>query len=147
HPARELMWIRQGPSTRVGNPDLAKQLDDLLLAFLFVVAAMEFEHFRDLSADAEDRIEGRPWLLEDHRDPVTAQVGELFLTHRRELLAVEAHRTAHDPTRIGDQVHDRQRRHRLAATGLADQTEHLASIDVEADTVDCLDHAIPSEEV
>ena len=42
----------------------------------------------------------------------------------------------------GDEPHDRQARHALAAAGLADEAHDLAAVDVEVDAVDRPDHAV-----
>ena len=49
--------------------------------------------------------------------------------------------------RLRDQAHDRERGHRLAAAGLADDPERLALLDREADAVDGAHDALAGEEV
>ena len=47
-----------------------------------------------------------------------------------------------DPAGLGDEPHDRQAGHALAAAGLADETHDLAAVDVEVDAVDGADDAV-----
>jgi len=64
------------------------------------------------------------------------------------LIADEPTTALDDPAgRLGDQLHDAERRHRLAATGLAHHAERLALVDVEIDAVDRPHHAFVGEEV
>jgi hypothetical protein len=51
-----------------------------------------------------------------------------------------------DPPGILDEVDQRERRHALAGTGLADDSEHLALADVEGDVLDGVDLALLREE-
>src|SRR5262249_37066576 len=54
----------------------------------------------------------------------------------------------HDTARrLGDEAHDAERRHALAAARLAHHAERLALVDVEVDAVHGAHHALVSEEV
>ena len=53
-----------------------------------------------------------------------------------QVASVETNAARADAARRLDEAHDRQRRHRLAAAGLADQAERLPGEDFEADIVD-----------
>ena len=65
-----------------------------------------------------------------------------------EVDAVEADRAADDAAgRIGDQPHQRQRGHALAAAGFADDRQRLAARDRKRHAVDGLDRAVAGEEV
>ena len=59
-----------------------------------------------------------------------------------QVLAVEEDLAGLDPAGPGDQPHDRQAGHALAAAGLADEAHDLAAIDVEVDAVDRADDAV-----
>ena len=101
----------------------------------------------DLPADAEDRVERGHWVLEDHRDPVAAELLHASLRQVRELDPVEAHRPVDDPSRGLQQSHDAERGDRLPAPGLADDAEDLAGTNVERDALDGLDGAAARREV
>jgi hypothetical protein len=96
----------------------------------------------DLIADRVHGIERRHRLLEDHRDPVAADRAHLVEADREQVLARVLDRAAGDPARRArDEPHDRERGHRLAAAGLADDAERAARGDLERHAVDGADHA------
>src|SRR5207253_5321281 len=91
-------------------------------------------------ADRGARVEGRHRLLEDHRDRRAADALELALRQGGELAAAEDDAAALlDPSGRLDEPHDRERRHRLAAPGLADDAERAAGAEREVDAVDGAD--------
>ena len=103
---------------------------------------METHGLGDLVAHREHRVERRHRLLEDHRDLVAPDLRHLVLGELREVAALEHDRRGRlDPARQVDQPHDRERGHRLAAAGLADDAERAARLDREVDAVDGADHA------
>src|SRR5690606_30411031 len=108
---------------------------------------VELEYLGDLRASTEDGVEGRTGLLEDHRDPVAAQLGHLPLGELGQFLAIEADRSADDPARHRDQSEDGEGGDRLAAAGLTHDAQDLAGVDVDVDPVHRLDHSVPGEEV
>ena len=78
---------------------------------------MDSRYFRDLVSYGENWIEGRHGLLKNHRDPVAADVADLFIAQRDEILALELDATARldSPGRL-DQSQDGERGHRFSAT-------------------------------
>ena len=91
----------------------------------FGVPAYAFGH---LFADGLDRIERRHRLLEHHADIVAAQRAHLVLGCREDVDAVE--RDAPGGARgMRQKPHHRQRGHRLARAGFADQPHDLAGRD------------------
>src|SRR5262249_6843945 len=78
-------------------------------------------------------------ILEDHRDATAAHAAHVALALRHEVLALEEDLALHDaPGRRGQKAKQRQRGHRLAGAGLADEAQRLARADREADAVDRL---------
>ena len=83
--------LRAGGDTRRasrGDPAARTRAEQLLRAgerLLARRAAVQAHDLRHLLADPHQRIEGRHRLLEHHRDPVAAQVGELPLRQREEV--------------------------------------------------------------
>ncbi len=81
-------------------------------------------------------------LLEDHAHLEAAHGPHLGVAERQQLAPVELDRTF-DPARVGiEQPHYRQRRHRLARAGLADDRQRFARRDVEGQALDDLDPAV-----
>ena len=99
-------------------------------------AAMAQDGFDDLLADGKTRIERRHRLLEDHRQPVAAQVAQGFVRHIEQIKAVEADRAGDFGGILRQQPHDRERGDALAAAGFADQAERRAIRHAEVDAVD-----------
>ena len=89
-------------------------------------AAMARQHLADLVADGEARIEGGHRFLEDHGEPVAAQILHLPLGQCAELAPLENHGTRHTRSGFGQQPHDGQRGDALAAAGLTDNAERPA---------------------
>src|SRR5580692_3852434 len=138
-------------------------------------AAVQEQRLADLVRDREDRVEGRHRLLEDHRDPPTANRGHpvlagldppvvpldldpvrlldrlelrLALDPEEKVRALEQDLPVHDPAgRVGDQLRDRERGDRLAAAGLADEADRLAPVDLQRDAVERLDDPVVGEEI
>ena len=97
---------------------------------------MAHQHLDDLLADRVARIERGHRLLEDHRHAVAAQVAQLAVRQIEQADAVEGHGAGHFGARLRQQAHHGERRHALAAAGLADQPERRAARDREVDAVD-----------
>ena len=94
-----------------------------------LVVAPEPEHFGDLVADADRRVQRRARVLVDHRDRRGAQAAHLGLAHRQQVLAVRADRAGDDAPVPRQVAHDRERGRRLAAARLADEPVRLALLD------------------
>ena len=102
-------------------------------------ALVQDQGLADLPADGHDRVERGHRLLEDHGDLVAADRPHGVLVERDEVDAVEAHRSADDPSgRVGDEAQDRQGRDALAAAGFADDRQRLAAPERKRDAVDGL---------
>ena len=72
---------------------------------------MNARDFGNLIADREDGVERRHRLLEDHRDPIAADLPHLGFGKRCEVASLEPDLTSgFDPPRRPDESHDRQRR-------------------------------------
>ncbi|MNU85977.1 hypothetical protein D3C71_757310 [compost metagenome] len=94
-------------------------------------AAMCNQHFGNLVADRQRRIEARHRLLKDHRDPVAANIAHFSLRQGCQLLALELHRSF-DPAGLGRiKPHDRHRGNALAGTGFTHQGQRLARMNIE----------------
>ena len=100
-------------------------------------APVQRQHLGDLAADGVERIEGGHRLLEDHRDPVAADLAQPACRGADYVDAVHLDAAARvRGDRIGQELEDRERRYRLARAALAHQRHGLAPLDVEGDAGD-----------
>jgi hypothetical protein len=102
--------------------------------------AVQPQRLGDLVAHAVQRVQRRHRLLEHHADAVTTQRAHLIVGQAHQLAAVQAD-AAFDLCAFGQQAHQRQRRHRLAAAAFADQAERVAALHLQADATQCLGRA------
>ena len=73
-----------------GMPTICMHLDGALLARrCFFMPRWIAEDLADLAADRPDRVQRRGRLLEDHRDPVAADLAHLLVGELRQVVAVE----------------------------------------------------------
>ena len=98
-------------------------------------AAMQDQRLGDLAADAVQRVERRHRLLEHHADAVAAQPLHLGLVEPGEVDALEP-QGAGNRRAFRQQAHQRQRGHRLAGAGFADDPEAVAAVERERHVVD-----------
>ena len=135
--AGQLMRIGAEPRLRIGNADLAEHLDDPRPRRSAGEPAMQKQNFADLLFDRMQRVERRHRLLEHDGDVVAAHAAHVAFAERQEIAALEQDRAGRMPRRrIGQQLEDRQRGHRFAGAGFADQRHGLAVADVERNAVD-----------
>ena len=127
--ARQLMRIGAQALAGIGNTDFAQQRFGALFGLAAAQIQMLGQHFRDLEADGEHRIERDHRILENHADLATTDFAPLTRCEAMQLPAFEFDRglRAVDHVRPIEQPHDRQRRDRFAAAGLADQRHGGAS--------------------
>src|SRR5205085_11243134 len=88
----------------------------------------------------------RERVLEDHRDVLAANVAQPFLRKRQQILAL-VDDLAGDLRAIAvQQAHDREVRHALPGSRLADDPERLAAFERERDLADRLHDAVGRRE-
>ena len=147
--ARELMRIGVEPALRLGNADLLQQLDDARARRARRCRPLvQEQRLGDLLLDRVQRIERGHRLLEHHGDAVAADLAQLALggapTSSWPLKRMLPRGMAARPDRA--ELQDRQRRHRLAGAGFADQRQRLALADIERDAFDRRDRVPPRVE-
>jgi len=148
HASRELVGVIINALLRAGDADEVEELDGALPRLALVHLEVEFERLRDLTADGKHGIEARHRVLEDHRDVVAADPAHLVVVHLENVRAIEHDRALDDlARRHGDETHERERGHGLAAAGLTDYPERFARRDLERHTVDRADDAVAREEL
>ena len=129
--ARELMRKLAEPHLRRRDADAAHQLDRALERGRARGALVARQHLGHLRADRVGRVEAGHRLLEDHRHAVAADARHLALGQRQQIGAGERHALRRAMAAARQQAHDRERGHRLAAAGFADQAMRLAFLDPE----------------
>jgi hypothetical protein len=98
---------------------------------------MGLELLLDLSTHSEHWIEVGGRVLKDHRDLPAAHRTHLPVTQPGEIPAREQDLTGHHSSGAGgEQAHDGERRHRLAAAALSHDRGHLALPDLQGNAVD-----------
>src|SRR6185437_13244887 len=147
HAAGELMRIFLGALLRLGNADETQHLDRLRHRGRVGEILMQPQRLADLPPDSQHWIERRHRLLEDHRDLVAAHIAHRRFVEHEEVAPVEPDASADDAAgRIGNETHQRQRRHALAAAAFTDHRQGLAAVERERDVVDGAEQALPGEE-
>ena len=127
------------------NADLAEQRNAARPRLAGRQAHVQAQHFAQLKADAEDRIERTHRLLENHRDFLAAQVAQFALRQIEQIAPAVNHFAAGKDAGIllRQEPQNRQRRHRLAAAGFADQGHGAVDGDIEADVLDRFEGRVP----
>src|SRR5262245_12603463 len=143
----ELVRIIPDAFLRIGDLDQPQHLDRTIARLAAACPLMETHGFRNLVADGHDRVQRGHRLLKDHRDLVAADAADLMLREARQIPRLKLNFATDDAAgALGQKLHDRERGHALAAAGLADQTDRLAVVDVEAYAVNRPHFAVAREE-
>jgi hypothetical protein len=135
------MRVLLEPARAIGDADKLEQLNGTRFRLLVVHPEMNLQGLHHLLADGEHRIERGHRLLEDHRDVAATLLAHLVFGEVEQVLSLEEDRAFRHPSGLGEQAHDRERRHRLAAAGFADHGNDLAAIDRIRDALDRMDRA------
>ena len=147
HAAGELMRVVLDARFGGRHSHPLQELDDTSSGEGFREALVRRHGLLDLAPDPGDRVQRGHGVLEDHRDVVAAEVADLLIRHLGDVFTAEQDPAGHDLARVGQESEDGECRHRLAATGLPDDAERLAGVDVEGHTVDCVDDTPRREEL
>ena len=133
HAAGQLVRVAGHPLGGAGHADQPEHLHRAVQRGPPAGAAVQPDRLGDLVADGLRRVQRGQRVLEDHPDQVPADVLHLVLGQRGDVRAVDGDPPGGDVAAAGQQAHDRQRGHRLAAAGFADDAQALARLDGEAD--------------
>src|SRR5215217_1968143 len=134
-PAAELVWVAAG---EIGwEPDPLQKVTDAVAGGRLVESPIEQEGLRYLLADAKDGIEHAHGAFQDHGDATPANfAAKLIVRKGDQLLAVEPHRAIEAGDVPRQHAHQCQGQAALAAAGLADDAESLATLlERERDTI------------
>ena len=124
-PAGEFMWQPSHDQGRI-EPDRAQHLVDEPLALLRILDARDHQRLGDDVADPAARIERCNRVLEDQLHAPAHQPQGVAL-HRRQIVTVEQNPPRGRPA----QLQHRPAKRRFSAAGFADQTQRLATGDLQ----------------
>src|SRR3981189_185951 len=103
---------------------------------------MRADHLGDLVADAIHRVQRAHRVLEYHRDLFTADVAQLVVVESVELAIAVGDRSGDPCVGSSGQPGDRLCGNAFTRTGLADDGQHLARLQVERNAADRLHYAV-----
>jgi len=140
-PARQLVRVRIDARPGLGNADLGEQFHHAVAKLPAAQGQVQLQHLGDLVADREHRVQRGHRLLEHHRNVLAAHAAQVLDRGRQQVLPAEQHPAVPaDDGIVGQQPHDRHRRHALARARLAHQRDGGVLGDVEAHALDRLGH-------
>ena len=91
---------------------------------------VDLDSFGDLNADGHDRIEGGHGFLEDHGYVAASAAAHGFRREREEVFACKGNGSC-DLRGVWKEAQEGQRRGGFAGTGLADEAQDFAGVDLE----------------
>ena len=142
HPAGEFVRVCVDPPGSVGDADRVEHLDRQLAGLPVVDVAVGADRLDDLPADPVDGVEGGHRVLEDHPDPLAAELAKLGLARLDQVGPAQRDRPLDPRVRRAGQADDRLGGDALARARLADDRQHLAGGEVEGDAVDRAQDAV-----
>ena len=142
HAAGELMRKVPSPIGRVGDADLAQELDGLFLRDAVRHVRVSEDSLGDLVADAVHRVKAREGILEDHRDVLAAQMAHVVGRERQDVASVEERLARHVRALAVVQPHQREARDGLSGARLANDAERLAPVERVGEIGDRTDVAL-----
>ena len=126
HAARQLVRIFVHAIARGRDPDPVQQVDGGGARVFRRQPPMSAQCLADLVADGEAGIERGHRLLEDHGQPVAAQIAHLPLRQGGQILPLEQNRAGDAHAGLRQQAHDGQGADALAAAGLPHDAQGAA---------------------
>ncbi len=130
HAARQLVRVAPHHPFGIGDLHVAQHGHGPLLRVRLGQAG-DLEHFGELSADHDGRIEGAPGVLVDHRQPARAQLSQLGTRQPIEVLAVHQDAPRRDAPVTRQIAHDRKGHGGFAATRFPYQAIGLSVADAQ----------------
>ena len=89
HAAAELMRVLRHPLLGIGNPHALEQTDGLSIRVAATHALVSTDRLDELTANAEDRIQGADGILKDHGDFVTTDTAQGTTGHLSHVTTIE----------------------------------------------------------
>jgi hypothetical protein len=136
HPTGELVRVLADALLGLRHPHQVEHFRGPLQGLVVAGAPVQLDRLGDLLAHRHRGIQRGQRILEDHADLVAADVAHVLVGEAADLLAVQLDAAAGDRPAGGQQLHDRQRGHRLAAPRLAHDAERLPGLQVQRYPVD-----------
>jgi hypothetical protein len=127
HPAGELVRVVVEALRRRGDADLGEQLHGPLPGVLLREREVVAHPLRQLAADGVHGIERGHGILEDETDPLPRMWTSSSSPSVSRSTSTEVRGAGHPARRDRDQPGERQRRHRLARSGLAHDRQRLTA--------------------
>jgi len=115
----------------IGNTHRIQQIERAALELAAAQFLMLRQRLADLRAHGQHRIQAGHRLLKNHGDARTAQGAHGDFRQGKQILAVEFDAATDNACRRGQQAHQGQGRHRLAATGFTQERERLAAFNAK----------------
>ena len=141
-PPREPERVLVDAPLGLRNADAPQPFDRLGARRIAAQRRVRLDRLDDLVADPHHRVQAGRRLLEDHADPAAAHGAHLRLpAARARRCRSTSHVALRDAAVVGQQAHQRQRGHALAAARFADQREGFAALDGQRQAVDRLQQA------
>jgi len=139
HASGELVWITAGALAGIGNGNVAHAFNSSTARFRFGDAVVREDGFRDLLADAHDRVERGHGLLENHGHARPAKLAQLIGRQVGQmrggtvvfLKTILKSDFAPDDGGGWKQAHDGKRGNGFPGARFADQSEHFSGCDRE----------------
>ena len=135
HATRELKRIVAQALHRIRNADRLQQTAGFGLG-LRSAQAVSCQSLDNLRAHRHHRIQAGRRFLEDHADAPTTHLTHGRLRQAQQILTVQPDLAALDASAVGQQARERERSHRLAATGFTQQRIGFTRGNAEIDTID-----------
>ena len=154
HATAQLERVRVNALLGPGDANPPQQLDGPLTCLLGGAREVQPDDFGDLIADGMDWTERRHRLLKDHADVFATDRADLLAARveRRQVqrvvcVAVQQDVPRDDAARWIHNLEDGARSDALTATTLANDTDSLATFDLEVNAIDRFDDTLVGEEV
>ncbi len=132
HASRELARVLPQTSPRVVDAHLLEQLGRAVAGGRAIDVVVHAHALGQVVLDAPERVDVGARLLEDHREPLASQLAQPPRRAGQHVLAIEQD-VARRRRASRQGADDRAGRHRLAAPGLADETDDLSAVDRAVD--------------
>ena len=140
HAAGKLKWILGQAPRRVGDADALHPFKRACLRRCAACKVVAFEHFDNLLATSEHRVQAGGRFLKDHAHARAAHIAHAVFRQRQHIGSVELDAAGRNPRGLGQQTHDRQRRHRFAAARFTDDGEGFALANFQINTIERAHH-------
>ena len=129
------MLVAHESALGLGNPDLGQQLNGSP-ACGSRIGPVNTHRFFDLFPDRDDRIQGRLWVLENHRHFTTPDLTHLGFGQRHEVATTEFNRSRLNAAGQPDHPQDGARGDRFPGAGLSNDSDNASRVNLEGHSVD-----------